>query len=133
MEGNSGRRGFVAAIFSIHPLHVESVAWISERKAVFSGLFFCLTLLAYFYYTRKPNIGRYLSVSISFACGLMSKPMLVTLPVILLLLDYWPLKRLSASSARRDLIEKIPLPAMSIPPPAPPLRAQTQDIPLVPL
>src|SRR5205823_13259864 len=112
--GAIGSSAFVAAVFAIHPLRRESVAWISERKDVLSGLFFVLTLLAYFYYTRKPNIGRYLSMSILVACGLMSNPMLLTLPVILLLLDYWPLKRLSGSSARRVLIEKIPLVVMSI-------------------
>ena len=122
---------FVAAVFAIHPLHVESVAWISERKDVLSGLFFVLTLLAYFYYTRKPNIGRYLSVSILFACGLMSKPMLVTFPVILLLLDYWPLKRLSGSSARRVLIEKIPLVILSIASAVGTLVAQNEGIGLV--
>src|SRR4029077_15351786 len=84
---------FVAAIFAIHPLHVESVAWISERKDVLSGLFFFLTLLAYSYYTRKPNVGRYVMMSILCGCGLLSKPMLVTVPVVLLLLDYWPLER----------------------------------------
>src|SRR5213595_2108136 len=77
---------FVAAIFAIHPLHVESVAWISERKDVLSAVFFMLTLLAYFYYTRKPGVGRYVTMSILFACGLLSKPMLVTLPIILLLI-----------------------------------------------
>jgi tetratricopeptide (TPR) repeat protein len=105
---------FVAAIFAIHPLHVESVAWISERKDVLSGLFFVLTLLAYLYYTRKPNISRYVAILILFACGLMAKPMLVTLPVILLLLDYWPLERFSRSNAARLLIEKIPLGILSI-------------------
>src|SRR5207244_4169668 len=84
---------FVAALFAIHPLHVESVAWISERKDLLSGLFFFLTLFAYFSYTRKPSVVRYVSMSILFACGLLSKPMLVTLPIILLLLDYWPLAR----------------------------------------
>src|SRR5205085_4712453 len=114
MTSSPGRTGtfwgsaFVAAIFAIHPLHVESVAWISERKDVLSGLFFVLTLLAYFYYTRKPNIPRYVTMAILFACGLMSKPMLVTLPIILLLLDYWPLERFSRSSAARLLVEKIP-------------------------
>ena len=122
---------FVAAVFAIHPLHVESVAWISERKDVLSGLFFVLTLLAYFYYTRKPNIGRYLSVSFLFACGLMSKPMLVTFPVILLLLDYWPLKRLSGSSSRRVLIEKIPLLILSIASAVGTLVAQNEGIGLV--
>ncbi len=129
--GAIGSSAFVAAVFAIHPLHVESVAWISERKDVLSGLFFVLTLLAYFYYTRKPNIGRYLSVSILFACGLMSKPMLVTFPVILLLLDYWPLKRLSGSSARRVLIEKIPLVILSIASAVGTLVAQNEGIGLV--
>jgi protein O-mannosyl-transferase len=129
--GAIGSSAFVAAVFAIHPLHVESVAWISERKDVLSGLFFVLTLLAYFYYTRKPNIGRYLSVSILFACGLMSKPMLVTFPVVLLLLDYWPLKRLSGSSARRVLIEKIPLVILSIASAVGTLVAQNEGIGLV--
>ena len=100
---------FVAAIFAIHPLHVESVAWISERKDVLSGLFFFLTLLAYFYYTQKPNVGRYVAMSTLFACGLMSKPMLVTLPIILLLMDYWPLGRFEKSDAKKLIFEKIPL------------------------
>ena len=129
--GAIGNSAFVAAVFAIHPLHVESVAWISERKDVLSGLFFVLTLLAYFYYTRKPNIGRYLSMSILFACGLMSKPMLVTLPVILLLLDYWPLKRLSGPSARRVLVEKIPLVILSIASAVGTLVAQNEGIGLV--
>ena len=84
---------FVAAIFAIHPLRVESVAWIAERKDVLSGLFFMLTLLAYVAYVKRPSVWRYLVMSILFAGGLMSKPMLVTLPIILLLLDYWPLNR----------------------------------------
>jgi protein O-mannosyl-transferase len=105
---------FVAAIFAIHPLHVESVAWISERKDVLSGLFFVLTLLAYSYYTRKPSIGRYVTMSILFACGLLSKPMLVTLPIILLLVDYWPLNRFQQSSAMQLILEKIPLFVLSI-------------------
>jgi len=129
--GAIGSSAFVAAVFAIHPLHVESVAWISERKDVLSGLFFVLTLLAYFYYTRKPNIGRYLSVSILFAWGLMSKPMLVTLPVILLLLDYWPLKRLFGPSARRVLVEKIPLVILSIASAVGTLVAQNEGIGLV--
>src|SRR5205807_5161121 len=99
---------FVAAVFAIHPLHVESVAWIAERKDVLSGLFFFLTLLAYFYYTQKPNVGRYVAMSILFACGLMSKPMLVTLPIILLLMDYWPLGRFEKSDAKKFIFEKIP-------------------------
>jgi tetratricopeptide (TPR) repeat protein len=84
---------FVAAIFAVHPLHVESVAWIAERKDVLSGVFFMLTLGSYGWYARRPSLGRYVTMSILFACGLMSKPMLVTVPFVLLLLDYWPLNR----------------------------------------
>ncbi len=105
---------FVAAIFAIHPLHVESVAWVSERKDVLSGFFFLLTLLAYVHYSRKQTVGRYLTVSTLFACGLLTKPMLVTLPVILLLLDYWPLQRFPNTSTRRLIAEKIPLFALSV-------------------
>ena len=86
---------FVATIFAVHPQHVESVAWISERRDVLSGLFFMLTLGAYLGYVRRGrSLGRYLLVALPFALGLMSKPMLVTLPPLLLLLDYWPLGRL---------------------------------------
>src|SRR5437879_11877612 len=91
--GSLWRSAFVAAVFAIHPLRVESVAWIAERKDVLSGAFFMLTLLAYVAYTRKQTVARYLTMSILFAGGLMSKPMLVTTPVVLLLLDYWPLNR----------------------------------------
>ena len=88
----------VATVFAIHPLRVESVAWIAERKDVLSGVFFMLTLLAYFHWTRKPTLGRYVTMSILLACGLMSKPMLVTTPLVLLLLDYWPLRRFEGST-----------------------------------
>ena len=119
MTGALWRSAFVAAVFAVHPLHVESVAWIAERKDVVSAVFFMLTLLAYFHYTRAPSIGRYLSVSVAVALGLMSKPMLVTLPFVLLLLDYWPLGRIDvrrSGTARQVLqlvIEKIPLIALS--------------------
>src|SRR5438045_5362890 len=89
---------FVAAVFAIHPLHVESVAWISERKDVLSGLFFSLTLVVYMRYARQPTAGRYLMLSTLFALGLMAKPMLITLPFILLLLDYLPLNRWQSSN-----------------------------------
>jgi tetratricopeptide (TPR) repeat protein len=98
---------------------VESVAWIAERKDVLSAFFFMLTLLAYLHYTRAPSIGRYLTVALVVALGLMSKPMLVTLPFVLLLLDYWPLGRFEArrSNTGRQLsrlvLEKIPLIALS--------------------
>ncbi len=124
---------FVAAVFAIHPLHVESVAWISERKDVLSGLFFVLTLLAYLYYTRKPNIARYLRVSILFACGLMAKPMLVTVPIILLLLDYWPLERFGKLSAKKLIAEKIPLLVLAIGSAVATLIVQSEGVGLVPL
>ena len=124
---------FVAAVFAIHPLHVESVAWISERKDVLSGLFFVLTLLAYLYYTRKPTIGRYLTVSILFACGLMAKPMLVTVPIILLLLDYWPLERFGKLSAKKLIAEKIPLLVLAIGSAVATLIVQSEGVGLVPL
>ncbi len=104
------RSAFVALIFALHPLHVESVAWASERKDVLSGLFFFLTLWAWLDYVEKPAIWRYLLMCAAFACGLMSKPMLITLPLILLLLDVWPLKRFERSA----ILEKVPLAAMSI-------------------
>ena len=97
MTGALWRSAFIAAIFAIHPLHVESVAWVSERKDVLSGLFFMLTLLGYVHYTVKPSAGRYLSMAFLFTLGLLSKPMLVTVPTILLLLDYWPLQRMRSA------------------------------------
>ena len=115
MTGAIWQSAFVAAVFAIHPLRAESVAWISERKDVLSGVFFMLTLGAYVRYARCPSIGRYLAVSILFALGLMSKPMLVTVPFVLLLLDYWPLKRFAGrSSIKRLILEKIPLLALSV-------------------
>ncbi|MCE5210493.1 MAG: tetratricopeptide repeat protein [Deltaproteobacteria bacterium] len=93
MTGALWKSAFVAAFFALHPLRVESIAWISERKDVLSAFFWMLTLCLYVYYVEKPAIKRYLLVLFSFICGLMSKPMLVTLPVIMILLDYWPLKR----------------------------------------
>jgi protein O-mannosyl-transferase len=84
---------FVAALFALHPLHVESVAWVAERKDVLSTFFWMLTMGAYLYYVERPGLLRHFAVLIFFALGLMAKPMLVTLPFVLLLLDYWPLKR----------------------------------------
>jgi protein O-mannosyl-transferase len=112
MTGAVWRSAFVTAVFAIHPLRVESVAWIAERKDVLSGVFFMLTLLAYTYYARLPGVRGYLLVVFLFACGLMSKPMLVTLPFVLLLLDYWPLDRIKGQLWNR-LAEKIPLIALS--------------------
>jgi len=111
----------VAALFAVHPLHVESVAWASERKDVLSGLFWMLTLLAYAGYARRPSVLRYAAVFVALALGLMAKPMLVTLPFVLLLLDAWPLGRLrfvgegktGGSSAVRLVAEKLPLLALA--------------------
>ena len=87
------RSAFVAALFALHPLHVQSVAWVAGRKDVLSAFFWVLTMGAYCYYAERPVLQRYLPVLLLFALGLMAKPMLVTLPFVLLLLDYWPLKR----------------------------------------
>ena len=111
MTGAIWKSAFVAAFFALHPLHVESVAWIAERKDVLSAFFWMLTLCLYVYYTEKPAVRRYLLVLFSFVLALMSKPMVVTLPLILILLDYWPLKRFES---RKDnlllwqLKEKLP-------------------------
>src|SRR5437870_522797 len=114
MTGAIWQSAFVAALFAIHPLRVESVAWISERKDVLSAVFFMLTLGAYARYARFPSFGRYLTMSILFALGLMSKPMLVTVPLVLLLLDYWPLQRFGGrSSIKRLALEEIPLLTLS--------------------
>jgi protein O-mannosyl-transferase len=91
--GYTARSLMVAALFALHPLNVESVAWVAERKNVLCMLFFLLALAAYGWYVRKPGVVRYLAVAILFAMGLMSKPMAITLPLVLLLLDYWPLGR----------------------------------------
>jgi Tfp pilus assembly protein PilF len=91
--GSPGRSFLVAALFALHPLNVESVAWIAERKNVLSTFFFLLTLGAYGWYASKPNIRRYVIVALLFALGLAAKPMVITLPFVLLLLDYWPFMR----------------------------------------
>jgi len=114
---------FVAGLFALHPLHVESVAWASERKDTLSTLFWLGTMLAYASYARKPAIWRYLMVVALFALGLMAKQMLVTLPLVLLLLDFWPLERFSVyrwrfitdcgQSMKRIFLEKVPLLALS--------------------
>jgi hypothetical protein len=97
MTGVIWRSAFVAAFFALHPLHVESVAWIAERKDVLSAFFWMLTLCFYVRYTEKPVIRRYLLVLFSFILALMSKPMVVTLPAIMILLDYWPLRRFQST------------------------------------
>jgi Flp pilus assembly protein TadD len=117
MTGVLWRSAFVAALFALHPLHVESVAWVTERKDVLSTFFWMLTMAAYLGYAKHPGAARYLLMLLTFALGLMAKPMLVTLPFVFLLLDYWPLDRLGPkwSKAGRKysfvylLIEKIPL------------------------
>jgi tetratricopeptide (TPR) repeat protein len=133
MTGALWRSAFVAALFAIHPLRVESVAWIAERKDVLSGVFFMLTLGAYVRYVREPSSIRYLIVAVLFGLGLMTKPMLVTLPFVLLVLDYWPLGRFARvcpaepkpkngfarwwshrSIPTRLILEKIPLIALSV-------------------
>ena len=117
--GGFWRSAFAAALFAWHPLRVESVVWVTERKDVMSGFFFLLTLVAYMHYANaradgRPAWRRYLLVVACFAAGLMSKPMLVTLPLVLLLLDWWPLRRAASLAAWRPLvIEKLPLFAMS--------------------
>ena len=126
MTGALWKSGFVAAMFALHPLNVESVVWIAERKNVLSTLFWLMTMWAYIHYAEKPTVKRYGLVFLFFTLGLMSKPMLVTLPFVLLLLDYWPLRRLKfeqerggneiseKNTARRSevfrlVLEKIPL------------------------
>jgi len=94
MTNRLWQSGFVAALFALHPLHVESVAWVSERKDVLSTFFWMLTMWSYVRYVEHPTVNRYLLVALFFTFGLMSKPMLVTLPFVLLLMDYWPLNRL---------------------------------------
>jgi tetratricopeptide (TPR) repeat protein len=122
---------FVAALFALHPLHVESVAWVAERKDVLSAFFFFITLISYDWYVSRPGSRRYLFTLFAFALGLMSKPMLVTLPFVLLLMDYWPLQRISLMRGKVDvqdtnpgekeklplkqlILEKLPFLALSI-------------------
>ncbi len=108
MTDAPGRSFVVAALFAFHPVQVESVAWVTERKDVLSTFFAVLTLLAYHAWTRAPGVGRYLLMVLCLALGLMAKPMLVTLPVALLILDYWPLNR-GNLGIRRLVFEKLPL------------------------
>ncbi len=113
----------VAALFAVHPINVESVAWVAERKNVLSTLFFLLAIGAYVWYSQKPQWRRYLLVAALFAAGLMAKPMVITLPFVLLLLDYWPLGRMAGSppsavsmpqlTVSRLLLEKMPLLVLS--------------------
>ena len=122
---------FVSALFALHPLHVESVAWVAERKDVLSAFFFFVTLILYNRYVKRPVLRRYLLTLFAFALGLMSKPMLVTLPFVLLLMDYWPLQRISLfkpivdaqnvapeekekSPLKKLILEKLPFLSLSI-------------------
>jgi len=122
--GHAFRSAAVAALFALHPLNVESVAWVAERKTVLCTAFLLLALWAYGWYVRRPGVWRYLCVAISFALGLMAKPVIVTLPFAMLLLDYWPLKRLPGAREKNEprsffrtflplLAEKIPLLALA--------------------
>jgi tetratricopeptide (TPR) repeat protein len=110
MTGARWPAAFVAFVFALHPLHVESVAWVAERKDVLSAFFWCLTLWCYARYVERPSARRYLPVVLTFGLGLMAKPMIVTLPFVLLLLDYWPLRRELRPNL---LIEKLPLFALA--------------------
>lgn len=117
VTGAFGRSALVAAWFSLHPLHVEPVAWIADRKDLLCGFFFLLTLFAYRRYVERPGISRYLAVAFFFLLGLMSKSTLITLPFVLLLLDYWPLGNVRPSprpSFAKLAGEKAPLLALSI-------------------
>ena len=145
MTGKLWQSAFVAAVFAVHPLHVESVAWVSERKDVLSAVFFMLTVIAYVHYVRRPSIVRYLLVVVSLALGLMAKPMLVTAPFVLLLLDYWPLGRGQITEDRRRrakfghlssvvsplILEKIPLFILSAAASAAALMTQARSINLI--
>jgi tetratricopeptide (TPR) repeat protein len=116
--GAWGKSAAVAALFAVHPLHVESVAWIAERKDVLSTLFWMLTIHAYLNYIHRPRLRRYVLVIAVFAIGLMSKPMLVTLPLILILMDIWPLGRVRFEAGQRNawlklIREKIPFVALA--------------------
>ena len=114
---------FVAVLFAVHPINIESVAWVAERKNVLCTLFFLLALMAYGWYARKPGWKRYLAVTVLFAAGLASKPMVITLPAVLLLWDYWPLGRVRGEKSKSDstpqvpwsrlVLEKLPLLALS--------------------
>ncbi len=114
MTGKLWESAFVSFVFALHPLHVESVAWVSERKDVLSAFFWFLTTWLYLDYVERPNWRRYLLSLGAFCLGLMSKQMLVTLPFVLLLLDYWPLKRPKTTLISRLVMEKVPYVALSV-------------------
>ncbi|MEO5361222.1 MAG: tetratricopeptide repeat protein [Nitrospirota bacterium] len=116
MTGKYGQSAAAAALFAFHPFAVESVAWVSERKNVLSTFFWLLTIVVYVYYTRRPALTKYAAALMLFALSLMSKPMAVTLPLTLLLVDYWPLGRLQSGqrSAVKVIVEKIPFFILSL-------------------
>ena len=141
MTGFTWRSAFVAALFAVHPLRAESVAWIAERKDVLSGVFFMLTLWAYVYYQRNPRSStRYLLVHVAFILGLLAKSMLVTVPCLLMVLDYWPFRsygqargeKRPGATFRELLVEKIPLFAFSAISCILTVAAQTDAIEVVP-
>jgi protein O-mannosyl-transferase len=107
------KSAFIAALFALHPLHVESVAWVAERKDVLSTFFWILTMGAYIFYVERPGMQRYLAVLVFFALGLMAKPMLVTLPLVMLLLDYWPLRRLQETKSAPNIRPEGKAPAVA--------------------
>ncbi len=111
--GFVGRSALVAALFAAHPLNVESVAWVAERKTVLCTFFFLLALAAYGWYAKRPSISRYLLVALLFALGLMAKPIAITLPILLLLVDFWPLQRFPQTPLSRLVLGKIPLLVLS--------------------
>jgi tetratricopeptide (TPR) repeat protein len=129
MTGTIWTSAFVAGVFALHPLQVDSVAWAAEKKTVLSGLFWLLTIAVYIHYTKQPRLGRYLLLFVVFGFCIMTKPVVVTLPLVLLLLDYWPLERVKwgqlgtpssptkvirhKASMGRLITEKIPLFALS--------------------
>ncbi|MGD0209444.1 MAG: tetratricopeptide repeat protein [Desulfomonilia bacterium] len=135
MTGTLWRSAFVAFLFALHPINVDSVAWIAERKNLLSTLFCMLTIMAYIYYSRRPSFYKYILILFVFMLGLLSKPMLISIPFVLLLLDFWPLKRINFDSlltrehisigvsnerraqrtqALKLIIEKIPLLILSL-------------------
>ena len=113
MTGARWQSAFTAMIFAVHPLHVEPVAWVSQRRELLAGMFWMLSIGTYLRYVKQPRTPVYLLLVLAFACGLMSKPTIVTLPFVLLLLDYWPLRRWQAGAAPRLIAEKLPLIALS--------------------
>lgn len=132
MTKSRWQSAFVAALFAVHPLHVESVAWAAERKDVLCTLFWMLCTMAYILYVEQPNRRRYLLVAGVFALGLMTKPMAVTLPFVLLLLDIWPLGRLHRGFGRL-VLEKVPLFVLSVASSIVTIIAQSRGMALRPL